>query len=380
MTSAGFSAEGPLQLQEDSVEKPVPLVERGSRRPLKGGAAVAYFLMSSSAQKALAALQERLRRRSLWAGALVVPGLGIPVLVGFARPGEASETLEKALWLLTFLPLAFLSPLPWQWSGDPSRLNPWKRALPLSLAGGCLAAFLLTAGILALAYPHDAFWSMFLQRLPVSAPALAALSVGLGWPMAGLERLGEQVEAADAQVRALRWMRNRSPFPPELLVRHLRHLAARTEQTPASTVEGILCLAQLYRTWLSMTELPLVPLQAEQTLLDSFFEAERHRSGGAVRCVWEGLSAHSHARVPPFCLFPLSAAALEAGARELRFTVSRQPAGLEIRLSGDPIGHLPQDPAWLETSARLQDAYGGQARLDLESASTLCLFFPGMAA
>ncbi len=302
----------------------------------------------------------------------MVPGLGIPILVMFALPGEGPQILEKALWLLAFVPLVFLSPWPWQWTERQSRSS-WKRALPLSLVGGGLVGILLTAGVLVLAYPPDAFSVLFSRRLPVSAPLLVVLTVGLGWPMANLERLWTKVRAADAEARAMAWMRNRSPFPPDLLVSHLRHLSTQAESLPAETVDGILLLAQLYRSWLGMMECPLVALGTEQELVETYLEAEKQRSGVTILRRWHGFRETSGWRFPPFCLFSLCASILAKGSPVLDFSATETPDGLEVRVR--------QAGAFDEilvsgTLAKLREALGEQACCIPEGPSSLCLFVP----
>lgn len=330
-------------------------------------------------RNALADLLDRLHRPLLWAFALGLPFGCILVMVLFAPRAGSALAWETSLCLLAFIPLPFLSPVPWQLRSDRRRLNRWFRALPAHLL---LSAVLGPAGtalvIWAMGAP-EGFRARFQAFGLEGSLAFWALTLPLGWMQAHATWLQERTAWARAEAEASQWMRHSSSFDPDLLASHLRHLARTAEVAPQSTVDGILALAELYRQWLSLSESPLVALGEERRLLEALVEAEAFRTEGALRVEWLWAPGPVAWKLPPCTLFSLASLMVASGARHLSFGARLLPPGLELSIEGELPPRFTELPVWQGVAARLQQCLGPGARLEADGAGVV-LRLPGMAS
>jgi hypothetical protein len=272
---------------------------------------------------------------------------------------------------------AFLSPIPWQWGGPVLRSPARWQGLLQSL----FLAFMLgvaTTSFLRIFQP---------ARLPLFKDAFGFIAffgfafLLVGWPTAAWEGHAQEARRAQDEARGLQWMGQRGEFSPRLLLDTLESLIARGDCIAAEA--GMLDLAELYRTWLQLSERPLVTLEAERQLVDRYLALEAHYIGRPMMLRWE-MDAHlvQH-RLPPLILQPLVEALLNlappntsiviwVGDRDGRHLVEMQCPALAAAMM--------EQPVWKTTAQRLSLAYGIDVAMTGERTRTAFLIRLPLAA
>ena len=318
-----------------------------------------------------------------------LPWIAVATFGGMATVLNASLRLEPAangaggpmtVLASTFmgaLGLGFLSPLPWQWTGDDRPECGLPRGAFQSLVfGGAFFALARTLdGLLAqvLGSPshHSPFW-----RLPLDALLLQLASMALvGFFIARAERRdGERLEAQSELARAKDAML-RSQLSPHSLFNTLNALAELALRDPEATERALLDLSDLYEQMLRMSALEQITLGEERAFLERYLALQSMRLGDRLHLEWTWDPALDGLRVPPLLLQPLAENAIkhgiaceaEGGALHLRAWRERGFLGIEVRNTGRPPGtRRPGGTGLANLEGRLRLAYGGRATFSLE--------------
>lgn len=329
-------------------------------------------------RNAIVDLKARLSRPLIWAFALGFPLICILLMVLFAPRQSAAHVWEASMCLLAFIPVLFLSPIPWQFRSDRRKLNGWFWALPAHLLFSAVLGPCLTALVILAILPSEGFRAFYLTYALEGTLTFWAITLPMGWMQAQATWLRERTEWARTQAKASVWMRHSSSFDPNLLTSHLRHLARTAEASPEATVEGILSLAELYRQWLVYSESTLVNLAEERRLLEMYIEAESYRTMGDLRVEWFWAPGRAAWKLPPYTLFYLAAAMVTSGARYLRFSAQIKHEGLALTIEGKMPPQFRESPVCQGVGVRLERAIGHGAALTVDPAAGVILLLPGM--
>ncbi len=333
-------------------------------------------------QAAFATLRPRLRSpllltvAGLWAltstfgiifNRVIAPQLGI-------NQHMTHPVVLDVLWLL-WSPFSafFLSPMPWQWSGDERPEAPFGR--------GLLQA--LPVPLLEVIFTACFFIPSKQANLPMGAlPAILALHVAewmfIGYAVAAWERRKLRKSVAQAKAHEAQWTLLHSQMSPHALLNSLNGLAQLVTEDLEAGLQGIRDLSEIYRLLLEHGQAQLLPLARERDLLTRFLGVEALRLGRRLTVEWDWDSGLDVVPLPPLLLQPLVENAVKHGisasetggvlrigarrdGRDLRLTVANTglPLG-ESNLGGTGIGLR-------NLEARLHLAFGSQAEFTLKS-------------
>ena len=297
--------------------------------------------------------------------------------MGTAARGPAAQMTLLLGIGMGALGQGFLSPLPWQWTGDDRPECAWLQGLLQALVAG--GAFLvggrfldgLLVHALAGAGHHSPFWRLppYVYLLQVAAMALVGCFIARGERRDG-ERLAAQSELAQAKEIMLR-----SQLSPHALFNTLNALAELARRDPEATERGLLDLSDLYEQMLGMSALRQVTLGEERSFLERYLALQTMRLGDRLRLEWAWDPALDGIRVLPLILQPLVenahkyGIACEAGGGALRIQARREGGFLNLAVgnTGRPPG--PRRPGGMglaNLEDRLRLAYHGRAALRLE--------------
>ncbi len=293
-------------------------------------------------------VKNRFRHPGTWTAALGLMAVSVSLALVYPSPRALGVSL-------TAVPLAlalFLCPLPWR------VLRPWPLRLALGLALALGTGALMTLPLL----PH---WKRPLATAwrPWSALSFlaACVLVPVGYLQARGERLAEDARQAQRLARDMAWMGQRGTFSPRLLTTSLQHLAAGVGRDAEGAERGLLDLANLYRRWLVDTELPLVPLTTERSLVEQYVALEARRWGARLAFSWGGEAMDQSPHVPPMLLQPLLEPLLirhPVAPIHLRVVVSTADRGLLLDFHAEGDAPLPEPSVLQELEKRIQACHG----------------------
>ncbi|GLH72083.1 hypothetical protein GETHLI_05850 [Geothrix limicola] len=318
----------------------------------------------------LPAIRSSLKARLCHPGWWAV-GLALAVFPSlFVILGSGGPSYRRFLGLALIIPVLnlglFVSPAPWQWTGDDRSLAPWWRGLLQLLVFGLLMG-LLSAGALRLAGapdtdPKTAF--RLGEMIGMALPFLLLMGPA-GWIAAKAERLAQETREAQARARETQWMSHRGAFSPRLLFSNLNHLAALAGRNTRSAEQGLVDLASLYRRWLVEAELPLVSLSTDRDLTEQYLALERGRWGDHLVLRWHLAPELGHVQVPPLFLQPLLEAILEpdpSATLEVDLNERRlRPRLLEVQVNVRGAAPPPEERLLQHLRQRLQSDLGRDA-------------------
>lgn len=309
----------------------------------------------------LRAVRQRLRP-SRWGALPLFLGLLLGLRLSLGTPWVPFQ--PRLLLVVTPLLAGyfFLSPMPWQWTGD-DRLRPGL----LQGAGQALAWNALWLGLLSLSVhaflphapgphhppeglqirlPHVPHWAMLaLLNLPVAFLA--------GWFVAEKEAADAEAAAAaralaasetaarQAQVRALQ-----AQLDPHVLYNALGGLAELIRREPARAEEALLDLADLYRALTGLGQRARIPLGEERALVARYLALEHLRLGPRLRVAWDWPEDLDANEVPPLLVQPLVENALKHGigphpdGGEVKLSAAREGRDLVLRVANSGLGLL----------------------------------------
>lgn len=331
------------------------------------------------------ALRARLGRRAPW----IISGLfwavfAATTLVIYGVHGGLTPltTLNGLLTpALVSFAYGFLSPLPWQWTGDGRPQAGWIRGSFQSLVfHGLLITALTALSYVLLLQAHSPVLLDNGQRvgfLPVLLPQLligSCLMTLIGGIItagesAHLERLETARRLREAQDVLLR-----GQLAPHALFNALNGLAELVRQDPRLAETAILDLSALLREVLRQSSRAWSTLGAERDVAERFLRLEALRLGHRLEVAWEWDAELDSASVPCLLVQPLVENALKhgiapepAGGR-LRIQVARQGARLRVEVAntGRPAPLVLGEGVGLTNlETRLRLAYEGRAAFRL---------------
>jgi hypothetical protein len=286
-------------------------------------------------------------------------------------------------WLVGFIgPMlgaagyGFLSPLPWQWSGDDRSMVGFARGMMQSLLFA-FAFFLLlhlasSAIVLALLRPDRlSRWgqiSLFPYLFQTPFMVLVGLFISMG------ERSDLDKRRAESRLKEAQWILLRAQLSPHVLFNTLNALAELARRDPEATEKALLDLSELYERMLHHGDRLLAPLSEERKVLERYLNVQALRLGARLQVEWDWDSGLDALQVPPLLLQPLVENALkhgiapQAGLGTLRISGKRDAgrARLEVRNTGRTPGSPRAEGTGLRNlKERLHLAYGGKAGFDL---------------
>ena len=335
--------------------------------------------------------QKRLRRRLTWAIVAAFTALFtvmqfvvVPLSAQLRQPGALANSLAMP-FLLSFC-YAFLSPLPWRWTGDDRLRAPFLRGTAQALAHNAVVILALV-GLSWLLVRNASVKAEALgmaMGTKVSFGKVLGLNLLIGAPLmtiiGGMISLGETTEeekvAAETRLEEAQWVLLRGQLSPHVLFNSLNGLAELVRQDPAAAEQAILDLSELYRALLRHGDRPKAPLGDERALVERFLAVEGLRLGPRLRVSWDWDQGLDEISAPPFLLQPLVENALKHGIAPnpagggLIISLHREGLGLRLRVSntGKGMGLLPGTGVGLPNlEARLKLAYGQAAAFHLRS-------------
>jgi signal transduction histidine kinase len=188
-------------------------------------------------------------------------------------------------------------------------------------AFGCLLAQALLAGI-GVAVPHY-FWQEYFRTLRVALPLAAVFGLGafvhgsLRSRVQAMEEKLHEKEMAEERARKLameaRLRSLESRIHPHFLFNTLNSISALIAVNPARAEEIVGRLAVLLRASLDMSAQPLIPLQQELTMVESYVDIERARFGDKLRGSVEVPVELQSSPVPPMSVQVLVENAVKHG-------------------------------------------------------------------
>lgn len=328
-------------------------------------------------------LHDRIRNPAYWVGLLSLGLLTLSFMVMLVREHLLGNILRTLAFSTIWLPAIFLSPLPWQWTGDDRPLAPWWRGL-LQVIGFALVICLLHA-LLVVAFRSAGGKELFLGIVTGLAATALMTMAPLGIMIARSEHLSREVREAKARARQAQWMSHRGAFSPRLLFGNLDHLADLAHRDPGGTEQGLVDLAALYRHWLVEAEKPVIPLGNEVRMAEQYLalEQKRWKQQLQVRTHFD-LEQYEQA-VPPLLLLSFLEQSLTgdpADFVEMDVRVSGTATTVELHLEVQGPVPAPSLEAMNQSKRRIQttlDREGSVALTSSESGWALAMSIPKRA-
>lgn len=330
-------------------------------------------------RETIGALGARTRSPYSWIAVAVFGGMfacvGIMRLRAYGLQGPLLWSLGSAGSLATALAYGFLSPIPWQWTGDSREIAPALRgALQCALFGlvylagvHMLDRFLETA-LLTHRHAHPFRLRLFPYIYQTPFMILVGYFISLG------ERSEHEKWLAQKHLKKAQWILLRAQMSPHVLFNTLNALAELARRDPVATERSLLDLSEFYERMLQHSDQLLAPLSKEREILERFLALQKLRLGERLQIEWQWDSAIDTLCVPPLLLQPLAENALKHG-------ISRQSGPGQLRILGHQhsgqlhleIANTGCKPSPSKTSGtglhnlqeRLKLAYRHQARFQL---------------
>lgn len=330
------------------------------------------------------ALHSRLHRRMPW----VITGLfwilfAITSLVLYSshRPLNAwtaiNSLLSPALVSFTY---GFLSPVPWQWTGDGRPQAAILRGALQGLGYHAVLIFLLSVfsygmvrqggGPILLEASSMSFWQFAVSQMVLGSCLMTLIGgiITLG-ETSHLEKLATTRRLQEAQDVLLR-----GQLAPHALFNALNGLAELVRQDPARAEIAILDLSELLRALLLQSTKTWSTLAEERDITEHFLRMESLRLGARLRLEWDWDDTLNETRVPCLLLQPLVENALkhgispQAGGGELHLRLQREANHLLLSVAntGRPTPLvLGEGVGITNLEARLRLAYDQRATFHL---------------
>jgi two-component system sensor histidine kinase AlgZ len=337
------------------------------------------------APQVVQSLRSRLGRRTPW----VLTGLFWLIftatsLVIYAAQGPLKPLvilnglLSPALVSFTY---GFLSPLPWQWTGDTRPQAGIVRGTLQGLLYHAVIIFFLT-GLSYWLSRHDGPLILGPGGHPLRFWQFASMQVIIGSCLmtliGGIIAMGETTHREKRDTaRRLQEAQDvllRGQLAPHALFNALNGLAELVRQDPARAETAILDLSELLRVLLRQSKRAWSTLAEERDIAERYLRMETLRLGARLRVRWEWDAALEEASVPCLLLQPLIENALkhgiapDPGGGELVLRLMRKAEGLhlEVANTGRPVSLvLGEGVGITNLEARLRLAYEDRASFQL---------------
>jgi two-component system, LytTR family, sensor histidine kinase AlgZ len=217
--------------------------------------------------------------------------------------------------------------------------------LAITALGGLLAqTLLMEMGFLS---PQH-FWQQYLRTLRVAVPLAMVFSLGamvhgsLRERMQTMEENLREKEAAEDRARKLaleaRLSSLESRIHPHFLFNTLNSISSLITVDPVRAEQTVGRLAVLLRASLDTSNLPLIPLQQELAMVESYVDIQRVRFGDKLRGSVDVATELQNAKVPPMSVQALVENAVkhgitpQSGGGEFRITASSENGSLRIEV------------------------------------------------
>jgi sensor histidine kinase YesM len=248
---------------------------------------------------------------------------------------------------------------------------------------GCLLAQTLLMAIGALV-PRN-FWTDYLNTLRVSMPLAAVFGLGalvhamLRDRLRVAEEKLHEKEAAEQRSQKLateaRLSSLESRIHPHFLFNTLNSISSLITVNPVRADQIVGRLAVLLRASLDNSNHPLIPLQQELAMVESYLDIEKARFGDKLRGSTEVPEDLRSAKVPPMSVQVLVENAVKHGVTPLRgggeilITASQQNGNLRIEVRdtgpGFDMTAIPAGHGLANLVERLDALFGEKAHIDV---------------
>ncbi|HET6329299.1 MAG TPA: histidine kinase [Holophagaceae bacterium] len=286
--------------------------------------------------------------------------------------------LSPALVSFTY---GFLSPLPWQWTGDTRPQAGVIRGAIQGLLYHAVLILLLTAqsywltrqdgGTVMMGTEHPlGFWRFAMMQMLVGSCLMTLIG---GIIAAGETTYNEKRDTA-RRLQEAQDVLLRGQLAPHALFNALNGLAELVRQDPARAETAILDLSELLRVLLRQSLRAWSSLAEERDIAERYLRMESLRLGARLRIGWEWDAGLETTPVPCLLLQPLIENALKHGIApdpeggELALRLAREGTGLrlEVANTGRPMSLvLGEGVGITNLEARLRLAYDGRASFQL---------------
>lgn len=341
------------------------------------------------APEVVLSLRSRLGRRTPWVITALFGLIFIAAdLVIYSTRGPLSfwtvvnSLIAPALVSFTY---GFLSPLPWQWTGDDRAQAGFLRGALQGLGYHAALILPLTAfsyGLLRQAGPSVlvveghrlTFWQMVLPQLLIGS----CLMTLIGGIIAAGETAHRESRDTARRLQEAQDVLLRGQLAPHALFNALNGLAELVRQDPGRAETAILDLSELLRVLLRQSQRAWSTLGEERDIAERFLRMEALRLGARLRVAWDWDARLDAAAIPCLLLQPMVENALKHGIApspeggELRLRLSRAEGGLrlEVANTGRPVSLvLGEGVGIANLQARLRLAYDGRASFHLSHES-----------
>jgi sensor histidine kinase YesM len=248
---------------------------------------------------------------------------------------------------------------------------------------GCLLAETLQM-LVGLVSPRQ-FWREYLQTMRLTMPLAIVFGAGaiVHASLRGrVQTLGEKLRekevaeerarklAAEARLRSLE-----AQIHPHFLFNTLNSISSLTAVNPARAEQIVGRLAALLRASLDTSGQPLIPLQQELAMVESYLDIERERFGDKLRSSITVPADLESAKVPPMSVQSLVENAVKYGITaqsdggEVAVTAATENGNLRIEISdtgpGFDLSVVPAGHGLDNLVSRLNALFGVQARLNV---------------
>ena len=318
------------------------------------------------------AARARLQLRP-WGALLVLMGLAAVAHIFLGERPSARLVPHLAKGFLLALLVVALSPVPWQWTGDPRRMARPLRGLAQALVWNALWVGLLTLFVV----PVPVLPRPFRPPVPM-VPVLCLCAAG--WLVARFQAAeGDRAEAMEGRrtleitARQAQEQALKAQLDPHVLYNALSGISELIREDPEKAENAVLSLAELYRKLTALGRLATVSLGQERALLADYLAVEHLRLGDRLRVLWDWPEALDAREVPPLLLQPLVENAIKHGLAPrkaggtLRIAVALAGAGLRFQVAndGEPLAPARQDGTGLANLAQRLALLGEGSRLQL---------------
>jgi LytS/YehU family sensor histidine kinase len=248
---------------------------------------------------------------------------------------------------------------------------------------GCLLAETLQM-LIGLVVPRQ-FWREYLHTLRVAMPLAIVFGTGaivhasLRGRVQSMEEKLREKEVAEERARKLaaeaRLRSVEAQIHPHFLFNTLNSISSLIEVNPARAEQIVGRLAALLRASLDTSGQPLIPLQQELVMVESYLDIERARFGDKLRSSIAVPTDLEGAKVPPMSVQSLVENAVKYGITpqndggEVVVTVAAENGSLRIEIRdtgpGFDLSAVPAGHGLDNLVSRLNALFGVKARLNV---------------
>jgi sensor histidine kinase YesM len=329
----------------------------------------------------------------LWINFAVV--LVVLILIAGNRISSGRELLHILVYSLIyanltgFLGFLILGGLAQKLGRKPPIL-PLVGAAILVITMGCLLAQTLLM-VIGFVVPRQ-FWLEYLHTLRVATPLGIVFGTGamVHASLRGqVQKMEEKVRekevaeerahklAAEARLRSLE-----AQIRPHFLFNTLNSISALIAVNPSRAEQIVERLAALLRASLDTSGQPLIPLQEELAMVESYLDIERARFGDKLRSSIAVPSDLENAKVPPMSVQSLVENAVKYGITpqsggEVEVSVTAENGNLRIEIrdtgTGFNLSSVPARHGLDNLVSRLHALFGVKARLNVSRRDGHCV-------